>query len=466
MENVNEKAPVTVESEFSSKSITKLFWKYSIFAIAGLGFQAASVVADGIFVGTGLGEAGLAAISIIVPFWLLSVGFFGLFGVGASTLSAVKLGNNDVEAARAVYGKVIAMAFYISIVICLILFFMLDTVLVRLGATPDILPDAKAYAIPYLVGLPFCVVGTIAYYYTRLAEKPLAASVGYIAPAIIAIVAEYVFIFKMDMGMAGSAIPWVLCVGLSVFLIPYLQAKTVFKIKASDFVPDFKIVFESSKIGFAMFCIQVATIISTAMINNLIGANGGTGLDFASFGLLNAYIGYIFMLFTTAFTMGLQPIASYNMGAKLYDRVAQLIKVGIIQSTLAVLALLIITFIFADPIITFFVGPVPELVANIKTIMQIWLVLYALGNVSQIVSGFYMAIERNGFAILNGIARIFLFAVPLLLILPNFFGLKGVWMAQPGADILAFALAIFCVAGEYKRMKKMGDVSLNEGSVQ
>jgi Na+-driven multidrug efflux pump len=122
-------------------------------------------------------------------------------------------------------------------------------------------------------------------------------------------------------------------------LIPYLQAKTVFKIKASDFVPDFKIVFESSKIGFAMFCIQVATIISTAMINNLIGANGGTGLDFASFGLLNAYIGYIFMLFTTAFTMGLQPIASYNMGAKLYGRVAELIKVGIIQSTLAVLAL-------------------------------------------------------------------------------------------------------------------------------
>jgi Na+-driven multidrug efflux pump len=180
--------------------------------------KSASVVADGIFVGTGLGEAGLAAISIIVPFWLLSIGFFGLFGVGASTLSAVKLGNNDIEAARAVYGKVIAMAFYISVAICLILFLLLDSVLVRLGATPDILPDAKAYAIPYLVGLPFCVVGTIAYYYTRLAEKPLAASIGYIAPAIIAIVAEYVFIFKMDMGMAGSAIPWVLCVGLSVFL--------------------------------------------------------------------------------------------------------------------------------------------------------------------------------------------------------------------------------------------------------
>jgi len=461
MENVIEKGEaiengvIAAESEFSSRSISGLFWKYSIFALAGLGFQAASVVADGIFVGTGLGEMGLAAISIIVPFWLLSVGFFGLFGVGASTLSAIRLGNGDAAGAREVYGKVIIFAFYISAILCLIIFLSLDAVLTRLGATPEILPYARAYAVPYLIGLPFCVVGTVAYYFTRLAEKPLAASIGYIAPAIIAIVAEYLFIFKFNMGMAGSAIPWVLCVGLSVFLIPYLQAKTIFKIKASDFIPNFRLTFESSKIGFAMFIIQVATMVSTAMINNLITANGGTGLDIASFGLLNAYIGYIFMLFTTAFIMGLQPIASYNMGAKLYSRVASLIKVGVTQSTALVIVVLIVTFVFADPIITFFVGPVPELVSNIKAIMQIWLALYALGNVSQIVSGFYMAMERNGFAILNGVARIFIFAVPLLLVLPRFFGLKGVWMAQPGADILAFALAIACIYGEYKKLGRM-----------
>ncbi len=454
-EQMADMDPGVAESEFSSKSISKLFWKYSVFALAGLGFQAASVVADGIFVGTGLGEMGLAAISIIVPFWLLSVGFFGLFGVGASTLSAIKLGNGDVKGARDVYGKVIVFAFYISVALCIVLYLALDGVLKGLGATPEILPYARAYAVPYLIGLPFCVIGTVGYYYTRLAEKPLAASIGYIAPAIIAIITEYLFIFKFDMGMAGSAIPWVLCVGLSVFLIPYLQAKTVFKIKASDFIPDIKLTIESSKIGFAMFIIQVATMVSTAMINNLITKNGGTGLDIASFGLLNAYIGYIFMLFTTAFMMGLQPIASYNMGAKLYGRVATLIKVGVTQSTALIIAVLALTFVFAEPIITFFVGPVPELVGNIKAIMKIWLALYALGNVSQLVAGFYMAIERNGFAILNGIARIFLFAIPLLMILPGIFGLKGVWMAQPGADILAFALAMVCIYGEHKKLKQM-----------
>ena len=81
--------------------------------------------------------------------------------------------------------------------------------------------------------------------------------------------------------------------------------------------------------------------------------------------------------------------------------------------------------------------------------------LYALGNVSQIVSGFYMAIERNGFAILHGVARIFISAVPLLLILPNIYGLKGVWMAQPCADILAFILALICILGEYKKFNKL-----------
>lgn len=455
MENMNEKDIVTAESEFSSKSITSLFWKYSLFALAGMSVQMASTVADGFFVGNGIGPVGMGAIGIIVPFWITAVAFFNLFGIGSSILAAIKLGNGDKAGARDVYGSVVVFSFFFSIVLAIIVLLNVDAVLVKLGATPEILPAAREYVIPYLIGVPLCVVGTVGYYFTRLAERPLAASIGYMAPAIIAIIAEYIFIYKMHMGMAGSAIPWIICVGMSVLLLPYLQiVDPVFKLKVSDFKVNFGLIFGSCKIGFAMFIVNIATIFSTIMINNLIAKYGDPSLYIPVFAIINAYIAYILMIITVSFIQGIQPIVSYNYGAKLYSRVRSLIKVGVVQSSVFIILVMLIIFIFSTQIVTFFIGPVPPLVDATVATMKIYLLLYALGNVSQIVSGYFMAVEKNGLAILNGIARIIIFAVPLLIILPNYFGLNGIWMSQPGADLLSFALALVCIFNEYKNLKK------------
>lgn len=454
MENVKENTMVTAESEFSSKSITSLFWKYSLFALAGMALQTTSVVADGFFVGNGIGPIGMGAVGIIVPFWTVAVAFFNLFGLGGSILAAIKLGNGDQKGARDVYGSIIVFSFLFSIVVSAVVMLNLDSILVRLGATPELLPAAKEYAVPYLIGIPLCVVGTVAYYFTRVAERPLAASIGYMAPAVIAIVAEYIFIYKLHMGMAGSAIPWVICVGMSVFLVPYLQAvDPIFKLSFDDFKIKFGLVMEACKIGFAMFVVNIATIVSTIIINNLIAKYGDPSLYIPAFAIINAYIAYTLMIITISFVQGIQPIASYNYGAKLYGRVREVIKVGIIQSSVFIIAVMVLIFIFQTQIITFFIGPVPPLVDATVAVMKIFLLLYALGNVTQIVAGYFMAVENNGMAILNGIGRIIIFAVPLLFILPKSFGLNGIFMSQPGADLLAFLLAVGCIVREYRKLK-------------
>jgi len=456
MGNISGEKTVTTVSEFESKSITRLFWKYSLFALAGMTLQMCSTVADGFFVGNGIGPVGMGAIGIIVPFWIVAVSFFNLFGVGGSILAAIKLGNGDKEGARAVYGSTIVFSFLFAIIVAGIVLLNIDGILVSLGATPEILPSAKAYAVPYLIGIPFCVVGTVAYYFTRLAERPLAAAIGYMGPAIISIIVEYILIFKLHIGMAGSAIPWIICVGMSVLLIPYLQiVDPLFKLNASDFKIKFSLVSEGCKIGFALFIVNIATIFSTIIINNLIAKYGDPSLYIPVFAIINAYLAYILMLVTVSFIQGIQPIVSYNYGAKLFSRVRELIKVGIVQSSIFIILVMAIVFIFPTQIVTFFIGPVPPLVDATVATMKIFLILYAFGNVSQIVSGYFMAVEKNGLAILNGIARIIIFAVPLLFILPNFFGLNGIWMAQPGADTLSFILALVCILGEYKKLKAM-----------
>ena len=459
MENLNDTMNVTGEtSEFGTKKMTPLFWKYSIFALAGLMFQAASVVADGMFVGQGVGPIGLATIGIIAPLWTMNVALFGLFGIGGATIAAIKLGEGDEAGARKAYGSILSFSFLVGVFIAVVFSLGMNPILIFLGATPEILPYAKEYAIPYVLGAPVCIAGSVSYYFARVDEKPKAAAVAYIAPAIIAIILEYVLVMKMGWGMTGAAVSWVVCVGLALLLFPYMQMTSEkMKLKASDLKIDMAIIWTAVKIGFAYFAIQICTTVTTILINNLIITYGGSELEIAAFAILNAYIMYIVMLVTTSFIMGLQPIAGFNTGTKDFKRVAQLIKIAITHSTAALIIVTVVVFLFAEQIITFFVGPDPVIVGTTAAIMKVYMLLFALGNVSQVTAGYYMSVEKNGLAILNGISRIIIFAVPLLMIIPRIYGLDGIWMAQPGADLLSAILAIVLVTREYKNLMKMSE---------
>lgn len=457
MEKFNEIIDAdTVNSEFGSKGITSLFWKYSMFALAGLLFQTSSVVADGIFVGNGIGSIGLAAIGIIAPLWVCNVSLFGLFGVGGSTIAAVKLGEGDTEGALRAYGTITVASFLFGVILAIAALLNLENILMVLGATPEIFPYAKDYAIAYLIGTPFCITGAVAYFFTRVDEQPLPSAIAYIIPAILSIILEFFLIIKHNWGMAGSSIPWIVCVGMTFFLVLYLQVKgNHFKLTKENIIIDFKILFMSLKVGFATFAIQICTTISIVIINHQIVSYGGGEGQIAAFGVINAYIAYILTIITSAFTTGLQPIASFNMGTRAFKRVAKLLKVGIIQSSSVLIGITILIFIFADTIVTTFTGQDPGLIQTTIVIMQVYLLFYALGNVSQIASGYFQAVEQNGLAFLNGIARIIIFAVPLLFLLPHIFGLEGIWMAQPGGDLLSCALAVILVIREYKKLMRI-----------
>jgi len=451
---VNENT--VVESEFLTKKMMPLFWKYCLFALGGIGFQAVACIGNGIFVGNGIGPLGLASISVISPFWLVSVGLWGMFGLGGSSLAAIKLGNGDTEGAKRVYASTMLFVFVFCVIVDVIILLNLDAVLTFMGATPEILPMIRSYVFPWLFGHPFCIVASVATFFTFVAERPMAVSFTLNIPAIISILLEYYLIFVAKVGLVGSAMTWVLAVGSAILLVPYLQmTNSVFKLNASHLKIDLGLVKEACKIGFVMFIIQIATIVSTIMINNLIIRNGGTELDLASYAILNAYIAYILTVLTQCFTSSIQPIASYNLGARKYGRMADVIKIGVVQGSLIVIAILGLEFLLSNHIITFFAGPVPPLVEATKSTMKILLPLFAFGNVAAIASAYFASTKRNRLAILNGITKVFIFLVPLLLILPHIYGLKGVWMAMPGADLFAFLVALVCIVREYKRLRAM-----------
>ena len=157
---------------------------------------------------------------------------------------------------------------------------------------------------------------------------------------------------------------------------------------------------------------------------------------------------------TTGLTAGIQPIASVNYGANENGRIKQLLKTGVGQSFLVLLALQVIILIAARPCVSFFAGDAGELTDITVSAMRIYILMFAFGNVSTLVGGYYIGIENNKLAILNSTTRVLIFAVPMLFVIPKLFGLNGVWMAQPFADALACIIAVICLAHEFKRLSK------------
>ena len=447
------------ENEFGTKKITPLFWKYSLLALAGQLFQSCSLIADGIFIGNGIGGIGLAAFSIISPLLTFFAAMAGLFTTGAATIAATRLGSGDKEGARQIYGTTVAAVLIFSVAFSVLAFFFKVPMLRAFGATDKILPFASDYLTIWLIGFPFCMLGGLAYAFTRIEEKPAIAALGYMLPILLTIPLEYVLIFRLKIGMMGAALPWIISVGFSSVLLIYLQTRgKIFKLRASDFKLDFKLLKSSLRIGFATFVIQICTTVATIIINNQIVAFGGGELEIGAFGIINGYIAYLAMLICNALVSGLQPIVSYNRGAGFTSRVAGTIKAAMVQGGIAIVAVVAIVLVFIEPISGIFAGDDAELARACTEISKIFLLMYGFGSLSMMASGYYVAVEKVGLSILTAVARIILFAVPLLFILPNFFGLSGIWMAQPSADTLAFLLAAILIAREYRQLKKQGDL--------
>jgi len=451
-----------VDRELGTGKIRSLLIKYTIAAVIGQGLQMCQVTADGIFVGNGIGELGLATIGIIIPLLVLAIATGSLIGIGATSIAAIHLGKGEVSEARSVFGQSIWYSLILSMVAMILGLMNAENIVIFFGATGDVVQSATAYTSVFFWGFPLTVTGCVFYFFVRLDEKPFIGMLALTVPAVVAIILEYFCIFKWNLGIISSAISFNTCVG-SWFLIGLyflLNNKTVFKIKLSDIKLDFRIINEINKTGFAAFIIQLSLSGVAIVVNNLLGVYGKP-IDIASFGIINAYLLYIFSIIVTlGFTLGLQPIVSYNYGAGQFGRVREALIDSIKYTVVTMAALTALLFIFQNQILRFFVGDAPELIAATQANMKIYLSLFAVGGVSFVVSGYFQAIEQNGKAIFNGCTRNFIFVVPLLYLLPRFMGVTGIWIAQPIADALSFAAAMLMVYKELSRLKH-----LEKGSV-
>ena len=443
------------ERKLGTQKIKTLFFAYTLSAVLGMALQMIMNIADGFYVGNGVGTTGLGAISVVFPFWIIAIAVGTMIGVGASTLVGIKLGQGNKEEARAIVGQSFWYSNILSIIITILAFIFMDKILIFFGAQGDILDAARSYTQGFMIGFPLYVTGLLLFYLIRIDEKPILGLLIQSVPAAIALFVEYILIFKLKWGINGSAVgAWLITMGSWYLLVlHFIFGKTELKIKLKDIRIDMKNVAQINKIGFAGFIIQVAPTFVTIAINNLIGKYGGQS-DFAAYGVINAYMLYILISLTNSFGFGLLPIASYNYGAGLYDRVRDVLKTCMKYTVGFLVICLVLIFIFADQILTFFIGPVPEIVLATKAAMCKFIILFPLGAMTLVISNYFQAVEKNGKAIVNSLTRNVIFILPLLFILPRFLGMTGVWISQPIADALACLVAVIYLIRELKELSR------------
>ncbi|WP_235904861.1 MATE family efflux transporter [Eggerthella guodeyinii] len=447
--------PEPTERELGTAPIKPLFARYAAITFAGMLAQMVMVVLEGLIIGNGLGPLGLAAVTVILPLELLNLALGGALGMGTAAAAGQRLGSGDAAGAQKVFAQGFWLSAYLLVALSAAIALFAPQIATLLGATADIHADVTAFIRLLMCFYPFCTLGQLLCSLLRTDEKPSLASALAVIASVVSLLWLYVCVYVLQLGFAAAGAYYGMSTGLWFFAILYFQfnKKSTFKVTFSGMKLERKVCGAILWQGLPLFLVQAASLVYTMVINNYLGALGGDP-DLAAFAVINGYVIYLLDMLCLSATYGLQPIASFNCGARHHDRLRELVKASL-GGTFAILAVACgLVIAFAAPISAFFIGDDPALVELTASHFLPLLVCAPFGFMAQVASAYFQAVGQERTSIVLGICRYLLFAIPLIVALAALEGITGVWWSQPPADLLAAALAVALAAHECRKLKR------------
>ncbi|WP_410509564.1 MATE family efflux transporter [Methanosarcina hadiensis] len=438
-----------------TEKVSKLLFRLSAPSIIGMLVYAFYNIVDTIFVGRALGEEGVSGIGGLViafPIHMLAMGIAIGLGVGGSSIVSRALGSKELHKAEKTLGTVFFLGIFLGAAYSLTGLFFLDPLLEIFGATPGIMPYARAYLEIIIASSAVFTLGIATEDLVRAEGNARYAMFGMLLGASLNIVLDPIFIFWLDMGIRGAAIATALAQLVStVFLLRYfLTGKSSVVFKPEMLIPDPVISKEILAIGIGPFIIEASNSTMMIFVNNALATYGGD-VSIAAFGIIHRLLLLIFLPIL-GISFGLQPIVGYNYGAKQFSRVIESVKVALKVSTLFSLPGFLVMFLFPAPIIHIF-SPDPELTAAGAGAMRIVVLILPFIGFQLVGTTVFQALGKPRPAFILSLARQLLFLLPLVLVLPKYYQLDGVWAAFPISDFLACGLAAGLMWREYREFE-------------
>lgn len=439
-----------------TEKVSKLLFRLSAPSIIGMLVYAFYNVVDTIFIGRALGEesvSGIGGLVIAFPIHMLAMGIAIGLGVGGSSIVSRALGSKELHKAEKALGTVFFLGIFLGFSYSLTGLFFLEPLLEIFGATPGIMPYARAYLEIIIASSAVFTLGIATEDLVRAEGNARYAMFGMLLGAGLNMVLDPIFIFWLDMGVRGAAIATVLAqLASTIFLLRYFfTGKSSVVFKPELLIPDSAISREILVIGIGPFIIEASNSTMMIFVNNALATYGGD-VSIAAFGIIHRLLLLIFLPIL-GISFGLQPIVGYNYGAKQFSRVIESVKVALEVSTLFSLPGFLAMFFFPAPIIQVF-SPDPELTAAGAGAMRIVVLILPFIGFQLVGTTVFQALGKPKPAFFLSLARQLLFLLPLILVLPKYYQLDGVWAAFPISDFLACGLAAGLMWREYRKFEK------------
>ena len=436
-------------SFLGTEKIPKLLLKQALPAAIGFMVMSLNMVVDTFFVGQYIGELAIGAISVIFPISFLFSSIGMSIGIGGGSIVSRALGNNDDKKAQLAFNNQISLTIFLAIIAIIIGLFFKIPILDIFGAKGEIMPFANSYFSIVLIGIPFLALSMMANNNLRAEGKAKIAMISLLIPSVVNIVLDYIFIDIIDLGMVGAGwattISYLGSAGYIIYF--YLAKKAELKVKLVLFKLNKLIVSEIFKIGSVNLLRQGTISLLAIVLNNTLfyygNLQGGMGGEIAIsvYGLATRMT--MFALFPLiGIAQGFMPIAGYNYGAKMYDRVNSVIKIALIYGFIIASFIGIILMVSSDLIPYIFTKDTKLIKHAPNAIFWIFsatpVIVFHL-----IAPSYYQAIGKAIPALLLTLTKQGLFLIPLVLILPIYFGIEGVWYSFPISDIISAGICFY-----------------------
>ena len=436
-------------NELGTESISKLLLKQAIPASIGILIMSINMIVDTIFIGRWIGVMAIAAITVVLPiaFLISSIGM-GI-GIGGSSIISRALGAKNNTKAFEVFGNQISLTVGLSFLFVFIGTFFCFPILKLFGANGDIVIPATDYFHVIIWGIPFLAFAMMGNPVIRAVGKPNYAMCTLIFPAIANIILDIVFIKYMNLGIYGAGLATSISYGVSGLFILwfFLSKNSELRIIPKYFAINFSIVKEILAIG-GVTIVRQGTISLLVIILNYTLFKYGGELSIAVYGIINRVM--MFALFPVlGVTQGFLPIAGYNYGANDTGRVKQTINTSIIFGTGIATFIFILIMIFPTELVGIFTDDKDLLKLTPNALIIAFLATPVI--TTQLIGSAYFQAAGKAFpALFLTLLKQGIFLIPLVFILPKFYGINGVWMAFPIADILSTLVTYIYLKKEIK----------------
>jgi len=437
-----------------TEKLNKLLAQYAIPAIIAMTASSLYNIADSIFIGHGVGPLAISGLALTFPIMNMAAAFGSLVGAGAATLISLKLGQRDYESANRVLGNVLVLNAIIGVVFTILCLLVLDPILYFFGASEQTIGYAREYMEIILLG------NVVTHMYLglnsvlRSAGFPRMSMYATLASVIINCILNPIFIFGFNWGIAGSAWATVISqlISLTYQIIHFAKKDNLIRFQKGIYRLHGEIVKGILSIGLSPFLMNLCSSLVVILINRGLKEHGGD-LAIGAYGIVNR-LASLFVMIIMGLNQGMQPIAGYNYGARLYPRVLEITKLTItIGVGISTLGFLLAQFVPELMVQIFTTDPELKRIA-VKGLRVVFAVFPIVGF-QMVATNFFLSIGMPKKSIFLSLTRQLIFLIPFLLVLPHFWGTLGVWISIPFADLSAAILTWLVLMNQFKKFKQI-----------